>query len=303
MFRFITAKCFRSLTYVFLVLAILACSKPQTPEEVAANFWQAIESGKPSQVKKHVSAKDQITMESLQNVLPITDISFGKIIIDGNIASVGTLVTLESDKSMELPIDTHLIKENERWAVDYERTINTIIAAGKVAAVINQFKDIGNAVKEGIGRSVVELEKTLPDIEKELNNMEQQIQQAVPELKSRFENFSKQLEQALAAPLNSEVPNTDRPESAPEANNNENSSQESMEQAPQDSAGDTERGTTNPMPQLTEELSNIEREILKAVPQLKEQIHGFVEQLQEALKLPPSEQTESAATEPEQIEI
>ena len=54
---------------------------------------------------------------------------------------------------------------------------------------------------------------------------------------------------------------------------------------------------------LTEELSNIEQEILKAVPQLKEQIHGFVEQLQEALKLPPSEQTESAATEPEQIEI
>ena len=76
-----------------------------------------------------------------------------------------------------------------------------------------------------------------------------------------------------------------------------------MEQAPQDSAGDTESGGTNPVPQLTEELSNIEREILKAVPQLKEQIHGFVEQLQEALKLPPSEQTESAATEPEQIEI
>lgn len=296
MFSGIKARLSITLLYACLSLAIVACSKPQTPEEVAASFWHAIASGKPSQVKKHVSAKDHITMESLQNVMPISDVSFGKIIIDGTVASVDTMVTLEGDRPMDLPVATHLVKENERWTVDYERTINTIIAAGKVAAVINQFKDIGTALKEGIGRSVVELEKTLPSIEKELSNMEQQIQQAVPELKSRFENFSRQLEQALAAPLENTDPDSGAPESPP-AKPEELDAPQKGESA----EADTEQSA---MPQLTEELSNIEDEILKAVPQLKEQIHDFVEQLQEALKLPPAEHSEQEAAEPvEQIEI
>lgn len=296
MFSAIATRLSLRLILACLCLAIIACSKPQTPQEVAASFWQAVESGKPSQVKKYVSAKDQITMESLKNVMPISEVSFGKIIIDSNIAQVDTLVTLEGDRSMDLPISTHLMQENERWTVDYERTINTIIAAGKVAAVINQFKDIGNAVKEGIGRSVVELEKTLPSIEKELSNMEQQIQQAVPELKSRFENFSRQLEQALAAPLENNEPNLGTPQS-PDPNTDGLNTPE-KDKTPEADA------KQNPMPQLAEELSNLEQEILEAVPQLKEQIHNFVLQLQEALKLPPNENAEQKAGESvEQIEI
>jgi hypothetical protein len=151
MFREINPRLIYIALCTCLGLAISACSKPQTPQEVAADFWQAVQSGKPNKVKKHISAKDQITMESLQNVMPISNVSFGKILIDGDVASVDTHVTLEGDRAMELPINTHLVKENDRWTVDYERTINTIVAAGKVAAVIDQFKDIGNAVKEGIG--------------------------------------------------------------------------------------------------------------------------------------------------------
>lgn len=271
----------RILLFAGMCALLLACGKPKTPQEVADNFWRAVESGNPNQVKKHVSAKDQITMDSLQNIMPITEISFGKIVIDGDIASVDTTVTLEGDRTMELPINTHLIKENKQWTVDYERTINTIVAAGKVAAVINQFKDIGNIVREGIEQSVDELEKAMPNIEKELSNLEQQIQQAVPALKSRFENFSKQLEQALSEPATS---------------------------SDEDSGGMTEPGpksgiAENPMPKLTEELANIEQEILKAVPELKEQIHGFVEQLQEALEMPPAVPQDDNQVPSEPIEI
>lgn len=302
MFRDITSRLTYTVFYACLGVMLLACSKPQTPQEVATSFWQAIESGKPNKVKKYVSAKDQITMESLQNVMPISNISFGKIVIDGDLASVDTVVTLQSDQDMELPINTHLLNENDRWVVDYERTINTIVAAGKVAAVINQFKDIGNAVKEGIGRSVEELEKTLPNIEQELSNMEQQIQQAVPELKSRFENFSRQLEQAFSAPL----------ENPSQGNSNELDSENidpgeqgapSQRDKNQDGDAKENEHAETPMPKLTEELAKIEQEILKAVPELKEQIHGFVEQLQQALELPPSAPIDNAETPGKPIEI
>ena len=214
--------------------------------------------------------------------MAISSVSFGKIIIDGNDASVDTNITLAGNQSTNLPINTHLTLENEHWVVDYERTMHTMVAAGQVAAVINQFKDIGTAIKKGIGQSVNEFQKVIPEIERELSNMEEQIEQSVPKLKSRFEKFSKELERAL-----SETPGDSVDPEAP--------------LTPPD--GEPNSGeTTDPIPRLSEELTQIEEEILKAVPELKEQIHDFVQQLQDALKIPLKPEGEQAQNG-ESIEI
>lgn len=269
------------LVLLLLLFYLTACGKPQTPDQVAAQFWEAVSSGDASKVKKHVSAKDKVTLQSLDDVLAVNTVTFGKIVIDGSEASVDTTVTLAGNRSTDLPISTHLMLENEQWVVDYERTMQTIVAAGQVAAVINQFKDIGSAIKESIGHSVNEFQKAIPALEKELSNMEKQIEESVPKLKSRFEKFSRDLEQAL----NAKPGATDESPLAPETPESSDNS-----------------GEANPMPRLSEELSQIEAEILKAVPELKEQIHGFVEQLQEALKMPIEPQGEEAAAG-EPIEI
>ena len=262
----------RLLLLTALIASVVACGKPATPDQIATQFWVAVEAGDAGKVKKYVSAKDKVTLQSLDDVLAVDGVRFGKIIIDGNNASVDTNVTLAGNRATELPISTHLLRENEHWVVDYERTMQTMVAAGQVAAVINQFKDIGTAIKKGIGQSVNEFQQVLPEIEKELNNMERQIEQSVPKLKSRFEKFSKELEQAL----NSAPATEAEPEAAP-----------ILPPDPSDETPDSEENAENALPRLGKELTQIEQEILKAVPQLKEQIHSFVEQLQEALKLPP----------------
>ena len=254
-------------------ITLAACGKPDTPEQVAAKFWTAIESGDAAKVKKYVSAKDKITLQSLEDVLAINGVMFGKIIIDGANASVDTTITLAGNRATDLPISTHLMLENEKWVVDYERTMHTMVAAGQVAAVINQFKDIGTAIKKGIGQSVNEFQKAIPEIERELSDMERQIAESVPELKSRFEKFSKELEQAL-----NEAPADDTEPSTPPSETEDESKPEQE---------------ADPKPRLSEELNQIEAEILKAVPELKAQIHEFVEQLQEALKLPLDPEAES----------
>ena len=80
-----------------------------------------------------------------------------------------------------------------------------------------------------------------------------------------------------------------------------------QQQQPPGSDDETSPDTTpeeNTMPRLSEELAQIEQEILDAVPELKEQIHGFVEQLQEALKMPLAPEHDSADVQPgEPIEI
>ncbi|MGR8947962.1 MAG: hypothetical protein ACU84Q_07940 [Gammaproteobacteria bacterium] len=255
---------------VAVVLCLQACGKPATPDQITEKFWTAVTTGEAKQVKKYVSAKDKATLRSLDDILPIETVTFGKIIIDGRVASVDTNVRLAGGRATDLPINTHLVQENEQWVVDYERTMQTMLAAGQVAAVINQFRDIGVAIKKGIGQSVNEFQKALPEIEQGLSNMEQQIEQAMPKLKSRFEKFSRELEQAL------NTPPADVAELGPDEEKD----------GPSSSTPDSGQ-TENPRPRLSEELAQIEQEILNAVPELKEQIHDFVEQLQEALKKPP----------------
>ena len=284
-------KTFVSCSILIICLSTLqACSKPDTPDLVAQKFWVAVSAGEAKQVKKFVSAKDKATLQSLDEVLPIDSVSFGKIVIDGTLASVDTTVSLAGDQPADLPINTHLVQENEQWVVDYDRTMQTMLAAGQVAAVINQFKDIGIAIKKGIGQSVNEFQQALPEIEQGLTEMEQQIEQAVPKLKSRFEQFSRELEQALNAPPADPAKGLDQED----------------EQSPRSDDGtspDT-NAEENTMPRLSEELAQIEQEILDAVPELKEQIHSFVEQLQEALKTPLTPEHDSGNTPPgEAIEI
>ena len=195
-----------SLFFFTLITCLVACTKPATPDQVANRFWSAIQSGDAGKVKKYVSAKDKVTLQSLDDVLAIEAVQFGKIIIDGSKASIDTTVSLAGDRVTDLPVSTHLTLENEKWVIDYERTMHTMAAAGQVAAVINQFKDIGSAIRKSIDQSVNEFQKVIPELERELSNMEQQIEQSVPKLKSRFEKFSKDLEQALKEAPSDEPP-------------------------------------------------------------------------------------------------
>ncbi|MEM7466621.1 MAG: hypothetical protein AAF387_07015 [Pseudomonadota bacterium] len=267
------------LLVVFLMLC--ACGKPDTPDQVANDFWTAIQANDAQKVKKYVSAKDKNTLQNVDDVLAIGNVSFGKIVIDAEQASVDTTVTLAGDQQTTLPINTHLILENKHWVVDYDRTMQTMLAAGQVAAVINQFKDIGNAIKDGISQSVTEFQTVIPEIEKNLGDLEQQIEQAVPKLKSRFQKFSEELEQALNSPS-----------TAPPIGENE---------ATPDAPADKPNAESE-IPRLSDELAQIEQEILSSVPELKQQIEGFVEKLQDALKIPP-QQNSSPDGETESIEI
>ena len=53
-------------------MCLQGCGKPETPDQVAAKFWTAVTSGEASQVKKYVSAKSKATLQSLDDVLPIS---------------------------------------------------------------------------------------------------------------------------------------------------------------------------------------------------------------------------------------
>lgn len=188
---------FSRTLFVALVLLAGGCANNFTPQEVAAKFWTAIESGDTRSAKRHITATDAVSLKSLDEVLPISDAQLKRIIIDGNTATIDTTVTIEGDHPLDFPLKTYLVLEQDEWKVDYTKTIDAVANAGKLAAVIEKVHDFGNTLQQGIERSVEELEHTLPQIEQELSRIEDQIKQHVPELRRRLESFTNELEEAL----------------------------------------------------------------------------------------------------------
>lgn len=188
------------LGFLFMIALCAACEKPMTPQEVASRFWIAIERGDARDVKKYVTAADAIALDSLDDVLPISDAVLERTVIEKSTAYIDTIVTVEGDKPLNFPLKTYLLLEDEQWKVDYQRTIDAVTDASNLASVIHKFQEFGNALQQGIDQSVRELERSLPQIEQELSRIEGQIKQHVPELRERLENFARELERALKQP-------------------------------------------------------------------------------------------------------
>jgi hypothetical protein len=183
-----------------LALFTVACAQDLTPQDVAGRFWVAIEQGDARAVKRYVTAADAAALESLDDVLPITKSELKRTVIEGDAAFIDTTVTVDGDRPLDFPLKTYLVLEDNRWKVDYERTISAVATAGKLAAIMDKVHEFGAALQEGIDRSVRELEQTLPQIEQELSRIEAQIKQHVPELRKRLENFTRELEEAMKIP-------------------------------------------------------------------------------------------------------
>lgn len=201
---------------LLLIAGLTACGKPSTPVEVASEFWKALEAGNAGLVKRHITAAEAASLESIDQVLPISNAELGRIVIDGRAATIDTSITVTGDKPLEFPLKTYLVLEDEDWKVDYARTIEAVANAGKLAAVIEKVHEFGDTLQQGIERSVQELEHTLPQIEQELSRIEEQIKQHVPELRKRLEQFTQELEEAMKRPPAPSPPAAAEPEESVE---------------------------------------------------------------------------------------
>lgn len=192
-------RVFAGLPFAVLALAITlaACSRPLEPQDVADRFWRAVGVQSAAKIRRYVRAADQEELSGDAKILPISGYELGRIVIDGDVATIDTSVTLAGDEPVTVGIETELVRENGHWRVDYERTVNHISMQSDLARVIDQIAVFGDALKDGIDKSVDEMKKVVPEIEKQLSRIEGEIKQRMPELRERLEEFSKRIEESL----------------------------------------------------------------------------------------------------------
>ncbi len=193
------------LTILLISIFLTACEdEPKSPFEITQAFWNAVENKNIKQIKQLITKQSLGDEYLAENIVSVSKPSFGKIVIDGDIAEIETTVVVESDKPSNVSLDTLLVKENEKWKVNYHATISAINEEGTLSQVLKELKNFGEKFSLEFENSLKELDKAMPEIEKEISNMGEQIKEHVPEIKRQFEELAEELQQALKESLSEE---------------------------------------------------------------------------------------------------
>jgi hypothetical protein len=171
------------LAFLLSLLFLLSgCQTLSTPEQVTLAFWQAMTEGDIDAAKKYATQETQHLVMQQQHLAAAT-LQTGVILIDGPNATVATTMTLNaSENNKVLSFDTVLLKENDLWKVDYQRTLNNLLNLpfGDV------FKSL-NAIGETLNK---ELQQQIPLFEKQMKSFSE-------ELIRQLEEFRRQLEKSV----------------------------------------------------------------------------------------------------------
>lgn len=164
-------------TFGLFLLLLSACQSVRTPSETAQAFWSAMAKDNLEQAKKYCTSQSQpLLISSQQNKLKNARFSYGKIVIDGNQASIETQVLQPGKKNSGFT--TYLIKEDDHWKVDYQRSVKSF-SVDILEEIFNSLNNLGETFNK-------QLEQQIPLIEKEIESFGKELKQQIDSLESEF---------------------------------------------------------------------------------------------------------------------
>ncbi len=188
MMRFLFALC---------LLQLGACQQNLTPQQVTEAFWTALQQQNNQAVEQLIAPGTRSHVSETEQLLDIGTVTYGRIIIDKNIASVETEVEILADKPISVPLMTRLTQHNDQWLIDYDATVSSIRSNGSLGQLLGQLRNFGRDLGDKLEDSLGELEHKLPEIKRQLEDFEGQFRSVMPELQQQLEEFARQLKESL----------------------------------------------------------------------------------------------------------
>lgn len=173
-------KSLSGLLGLFCLLFMLSgCQAVLSPEQVTLAFWEAMVQGNLESARKHVTQETQHLVTKQQN-LEGASIKTGEVVIDGTNATVSTIMTLKKPENNKLlSFNTVLLKENDLWKVDYQKTLNnlSILPFGEL---FNSLRVFGDAINK-------ELEQQIPLFEKQIKSFSEELIRQLDEFRRNLD--------------------------------------------------------------------------------------------------------------------
>lgn len=199
------------------LLVLAGCSKPETPQEVAAAFWQAMAENDAGDVVELSTLTDEAQFDAYKrdwtNAVP----SFGRVVIEEREVTIVTrLPTEEGSGGERLELVTYLVSTKEGWLVDYQRTGDAILNPSPFSGLMGQLNSLGEKLSASFGRSSEDLEARMNELSRDLeaysDELRTQAESAMEDFAEALQEAMKDLEESLNDSLedNDQAPREDR---------------------------------------------------------------------------------------------
>ncbi|MBS3803165.1 MAG: hypothetical protein KGY54_01350 [Oleiphilaceae bacterium] len=183
------------------VLALAGCSKPQTPQEVTEVFWQAVVTGDAGEVVEHSTLEDETEFDGFsQDWVGVTP-ELGRVVIEDRKAWVVTRfegLAHSGEQANEKPAEsaTYLLKVNDQWLVDYERTAEALAERPVFEKLMDELETFGDKVKEGLSGQSGAAARKLEEIAQEFEQLSDLAGERLSELSEEYgDNIKQSLEE------------------------------------------------------------------------------------------------------------
>jgi hypothetical protein len=185
-----------------LVTVIAGCSKPETPEQVAREFWQALAEGDAGQAVDFSTLTDPEAFDrfNLNDLKTLPD--FGRIVIDADQATIVTRIPAPEGASGERrELVTHLVRIDDQWLVDYQDTRDAITERPALSGLMSDLDRFSKQLDESVGETSGKLSKRVDEMAEEFRTYSEETGQKAEDALERFGNslrdLRKQIEESL----------------------------------------------------------------------------------------------------------
>ena len=200
------------ITLLLILSSLLSCQSSMTPLQVSEKFWSGIQKKNISLITIYSISDSGYSADDIKQLPDVSTITFGKIIIDADIAEIQTQVTIASnDKTVDIALKTYLESEDGVWRVNYKQSVLLLKTNQGMIELLGGVQEITEELAEEIEESVEEFkEKTLPEIESQLEQAEETLRDKIPEFKNMLDELLEGLKRSIeeALPPKKEEPKT-----------------------------------------------------------------------------------------------
>lgn len=171
-------------------LLVTACSGPESPEEVSQAFWQAVVQRDAGQASEYSTLVEDAAFDGYQRQWQGAEMDWGRVVIDGNQATVDITFNGLEGRDKPLKTTTYLVQKEDQWLVDYYRTGEALQEGPLWGGVMNQLETLGKDIQ-------AQLERHSSELAREFEVMANELRQLASEAGNRFSGMVSDYGQTL----------------------------------------------------------------------------------------------------------
>jgi len=190
---------FFSVFMAALVVMSAGCSRPETPQQVATGFWQAIAEGKAAAAVELSTLVDASGLETLEDAQINSLPDFGRVVIEADNATIETILatnegTGDAAEIARREITTYLVRVNDQWLVDYQRTREAMASRSSFSGLKEDLGHLRQQFDDAVGRSSEQIADQVDQLAKDFETYSEETGKKA---RQTLDQFRKQIEESL----------------------------------------------------------------------------------------------------------